>query len=262
MTGVYDEAAQDSTPPGKAKKLFWGVVCFSLCLLLSAPLAFAEDSPSNEDSPSFESLFNDGMMNMQSRDFDKAVKKLEEARKIKPDEIRAIYQLGLAYYNLGLKEDDIEFVEKAQEMWRETERRLPKDNFMANTMRDIISRAEERKKEISENARLEEAYASKKDNLEEGLQLATLFKKRSMTEKATMLYNVLMQRFPYDPRPIMGRANIAYSLGRILWAEKFVKWALKIDPANQDALKLNTTITDQLEALRYEGFDSLVAQSH
>lgn len=229
-------------------------------LLFAAPHSFSEQQ--HRKPSMFQSLVKQGVELMRERKFGEAIEKLEAALLLDPKNVRVMYQLGLCYYTVGIEGDKVEYIEKAQVLWKSAAKSLPKDNLMAITLNDIARRAEESKKDVKETIRLSRAIGKKKNFLDDGIKLAELFRKRRLYEKAKKLYDNLIELYPSSPRPYYGRGEMAYQEGKILYAEKYWKLALSKDPYHEKAGEKIKLLEEELEALRLEGYEGLVKSSH
>lgn len=230
----------------KRTSLFFAAVLFCISLIALPCLAQAE-----EQNP-----YQSGMAYMRSGQYEKAVVELEKARKITPDNIGVLYQLGLAYYNQ-------EKIDKALALWKKAARPLSEKNVMKTTLLDIIERAKARKTVIDKIRKVEELERKGKTiPIDKGLTVAELYQKEKKYGKSLGLYNKLIETYPNDARPYAEIAALYYRDGRILWAEKQCGLALDRDSANADCKKMIDGINEEIEALRKYGYAEMLKGAH
>ncbi len=239
------------------QRLFSRVLPLLLCgtLLLNDGVAGVVDP---------EILYQKGMNAFQSKDYIEAVKNLEAARFINPQSPRYLYQLGVVYYTHAIDENDLDSVERAQLLWREAESLIAdsKDGMMKATLRDLVERAEKRKRELSEIINIKQRLSKNPQDIEAGLDYAFYLAKRGEHEEASTLYLQLMKNHPNEPRPYVALAKLVNNQGHILWAEHYYLQALMINPNYKEAQEGISELSLYLEGLRIEGYQKLVNLSH
>ncbi len=199
--------------------------------------------------------FSEGMRFMKTGEFDRAVEMLEKAVREEPQNLRALYQLGIAYYNMG------DF-EKAQRVWKRAADMLPDNDMMKKTLLDIAARAERHKVEAERKAFLERRIRRHPELLDESFELASLYKKDREFDKAIDLYKKITTLHPDDPRGYKGLAELYYMEGRILWAERYYKRAFKHGSTDSEVKERLDEIGNYLKMLGEKGYEELVKGAH
>lgn len=199
--------------------------------------------------------YEEGLVLMRREDYGKAAEILEEARKRTPDNVRVLYQLGLAYYNL-------EKIDTAVELWSKAAKKLPNGDVMKATLLDIIKRGGERKVHLEKKARLEKMLNESHWSVEDAVELAEIYKKDGHYNKSKKLFRQLIEARPDDPRAYAGLAAIEYHEGRILRAELNYGLALGLSPDDPGIKAKMQDIKEELEALRNIGYENMVKGSH
>lgn len=209
-------------------------------------------------------LVDEAMVHMKAGEPKQAIIKLEAARMLRPNDLRLIYQLGLAYYTQGSLENSIAHIDTAQDLWRQAIEMIPSDGdrMLANTLNDIVERADVRKEEIDELHMLERTQESPPSVLDRKLRSARKLLKRGLNDQAAEIYRELMDEHNGDPRAFTEMGGLVYSMGRILWAEHYYDQALQRDPNYEPARTAMVKLYESLEALRLEGFETLVRKAH
>ena len=204
---------------------------------------------------SVSNAYNEGMRLMKTGDFKRAAEMLAKARKDDPKNLRLMYQLGLAYYN-------IEEIDKAQRLWRKAAEMMPEKSMMKTTLLDIIKRAEKRKTFLKRKKRLAAVIGNGQIPLEEGLELASLYKEGKEYLKAVNLYKRITAVYPDEPRAYIGVAEINYMEGRILWAQRYYGLALEHGSNDPDVKRRVEDMEEYLRALGDKGYEAMVKQAH
>ncbi len=211
-----------------------------------------------------QKLLDDALAHLNAGETELAIEKLEAVRMLRPRDIRVLYQLGLAYYNQGMEVTRIDYIDRAQQLWRQALDMIPDDadSMLGNTLADIVARADTRREEVYNKLQLEKALEQNPESLEEGLEYARILLKRGLNSDAAKIYQNLMEAHDSDPRAFTEMGGLVYGMGRILWAERYYDQALQRDPSYQPAIKAMSALYESLEALRLEGYESLVESSH
>ncbi len=215
-------------------------------------------------SVSPDSLIKEGMAHVHNGAYAQGIEKLEAARMLRPNNVRVLYQLGLAYYNGGMAADRVDYIERSQQLWRKATALIPAESnsLLKSTLEDIAERADDRKTEIEERLRLKTALSSNTAAIEEGLAYAKILHRKGKRDAAAELYQKLADIHPKDPRPYTEMAIMVYGMGRILWAERYYDQALQRTPSHTPARKGLSELYESLEALRIEGYEKLIELSH
>ena len=236
--------------------VFFRWMALLAAMMTSAPLTASTVPP--------QKLVDEALAHLNTGEIELAIQKLEAARMMRPSDIRVLYQLGLAYYNQGMEATRIDDIDRAQHLWRQALEMIPTDadSMLRNTLADIVARADTRREEIYNKLQLEQSLTQNPTSLEEGLKYARMLLKKRRNSDAAKIYQNLMEAHDADPRAFTEMGGLVYSMGRILWAERYYDQALQRDPSYQPAVKAMSALYDSLEALRLEGYESLVESSH
>jgi tetratricopeptide (TPR) repeat protein len=91
------------------------VLCLA-CLCIMLGLAACGSTTPTEEPPSAEDHFRKGNEFSQSGDFEKAVEEYTKALELEPENVDAMSNLGVTYYNLGQLDEAIEQYSNALEL--------------------------------------------------------------------------------------------------------------------------------------------------
>lgn len=209
-------------------------------------------------------LVEEAMVHLRDGETEQGIIKLEAANMLRQNDVRLLYQLGLAYYNVGTEIGSVEHVDRAQNLWQQAFQLTSTEanDMLKATLEDIIKRADIRKDEIVYKQKIEKVLESNPDALEENLEYAGMLLKKGDTDSAAKIYRRLMEVHGNDPRPYTKMASVVHRMGRILWAERYYDQALKSDPNYEPAKKGLSSLYENLELLRLEGYENIVKASH
>ncbi len=232
----------------------------ALAIIFFALLLLHSTAHSSTTSPN--QLLSQGFALIKKGQYEDAIKKLEAARIFLPKDVRLLYQLGISYYNIGSEKDDITLMKQAQRYWKSAIEHTPESTMLGKTLGDIIQRADMRINKTERKLALQAILKAKPALLEEGLELAEIYKKEGKHNQAAQLFESLIRSNKFDPRPYNALAATVYKGKRILWAEHYYTQALKVAPDNKEAQNALDFIHNELEAYRLEGYDELVRLNH
>jgi tetratricopeptide (TPR) repeat protein len=230
------------------------IIVLLLCLLFSHA-ALSEVVPPGV-------LLQQGMEHLREGELEKAIQKLQASVMMNPNDGRALYQLGLAYYNYGIKQQDPKLIGTAQTVWKSAIDLYKEGDHMKNTLQDIYNRAEAHKKQISKMIEVRKKLEVSPDSLEAGLEYAGLLYEYKQYSESDEMYRKLAKSYSNDPRPYTEWAAMVHEMGRIGWAKTYYKRALKIAPDYHPAKEGLKKITDELDGLRLEGYEAVFKASH
>ncbi len=233
-------------------------VFVSFCCVLMTTVAYGSGTLTPQE------LFMSGVAHLKKGEYENAITELEAARMMSPSNIRLLYQLGLAHYNKGMEDDLLGHIKRAQSLWQEAIELMPEGDtsMLKSTLEDIVSRANRRKDDVDDRLSLEEVLSKNPDALEEGLAYAKVLMAKGRRDDAAKLYQRLADAHPRDPRPYTEMAIMVKYMGRLLWAERYFEQALQRVSTYEPARKGMGELYESLEALRVEGYESLVELSH
>ncbi len=206
-------------------------------------------------------LADEGKSALDGENYKEAIRSLHGAYLMRPRNTDVLYDLGLAYYALGIKERSPEFIQSSSYYWQQAIPLLSDGSLLKTTLSDLVTRNKDMHESLRRYIEVKDQFDSL-PSVDSGLTYVKALLEISALEDAHELFEQLATTYREDPRPYSHWADFVISQGRIGWGLSFYRRALEIDSNYEPARDRYYSLLSSMERIRIEGYDKVARASH